>query len=126
MCLKKSGCVESNNLCLSFKVKKPCLQAGLFAVFDQTILRNLNKINETQVVMAKIKGNSTSGAESRGDAYQIEIKKTIDMVDLNARSIIVNDKNRSERAKKKTLPSRMTILAQVRQGRWGYKSAYRI
>ena len=74
-CLK-GGCCESGKPCLAFQVKKPYLMAGFVTVSDQAILRNLKNVNDEQKAVAKLKGKSTPGAETRKARFQEDILKT--------------------------------------------------
>ena len=75
-CLKEGGCCESGKPCLAFQVKKPYLMAGFVTVSDQAILRNLKNVNDEQKAVAKLKGKSTPGAETRKARFQEDILKT--------------------------------------------------
>ena len=100
-CLKVGGCVEEGAPCLAFKVKRPYLQAGFVTLSDQAIERHLKKISEELVAVKKLKARSTG--VSRQVEYEREILKTLNILDPNARTSIMNDANRSEAAKQEDL-----------------------
>ena len=102
-CLKDGGCVDNENACLAFNVKRPYSMAGLVTVSDQAIEGHLKRINEDHRTVLQLEKKSTPSAEARKTEYQAEILKIWDILDPNARVLIENDPHRSEKAEKEDL-----------------------
>lgn len=98
-CLLENGCYEREDPCLIYKVKKKWKEAGIVTVSDARIREKLVDINDDYNKVMKSKSKTTPGAEAERAKYQVDIAKTFDISDPNARQAILDDFERSDEAK---------------------------
>ena len=103
VCLNDGGCVARGVPCLLYKVKRWWIKAGFDTVTDFRIREKLKEAQDAYNIIFRHRDRKSAPEVKKRTEYLESIKKSFDISDPNARILIVNDKNRSERAKKEDL-----------------------
>jgi hypothetical protein len=102
-CLLEGGCHENEDPCLAFKIKRGWMEAGIITVSDYWIKEWLEEIQEKYNKMFCHRNKESVAVQEERDTYVMAIKKTFDIKDPNAHLAIINDTNRSMKAKEEDL-----------------------
>ena len=84
-------------------VKRRYQQAGILTLSDPAVLRSLEKIQQEYRKIMSLRNKETPGALLKKQEFEVEIKKTFDIKDANARTAIETDPNRSHKSKEDDL-----------------------
>ena len=97
-CLLPGGCGEREDPCLQLRVSLPYRQAGIITISDSSIQKRIVTLNDEYSKIFMKRNVETAQAKAKREQFLIDIKKTFNITDPNARIAIQNDPVRSERA----------------------------
>ena len=103
LCQLEGGCLGKGEPCLAFKVKLKWLQAGILTVSDVRIKERLTEEQDEYNKMYRHRNRMTPAAREQRTKFEVEIKKTFNVMEEDARQVIQNDLSRSEQAKEEDL-----------------------